>query len=205
MPRARPLLRSIIIFAAVYGLLTAPWPGLQEAYSSAFRSAGQSAFQKFGPRGKVKFLALENPTRTSDSEITTGVIGDRRIGYSSISPRILGFVPTAEVIALIIASTVAWRRRLLAILMGTVAIHLFIYARLWLLIRIWYSGETPWQQYHPTETTLSILKRANEIINISPTAGFVIPVLIWIAVTFRSSDWERILHRQKQEICDTTD
>jgi hypothetical protein len=191
--------RAIVLFAVVYGLLSIPWPGLQEAYSKAFRSAGQTAFHNFGPNGVVKFLPLEKPTRTTDSEITTGVKGDRRIGFSSISPRFLGYLPTIEIVALIIASSVPWRRRLLALLLGLIAIHAFIYLRLLLLIGIWFSNDTPWQQYYLAESTLTVLKRANEVINISPTAGFVAPVLIWIAVTFRSSDWERIIRGKQQQ------
>ncbi len=194
-----PTLRAAALFAIVYGLLSYPWPGLQPAYSKAFRSAGQAAFQGFGPNGKVKFLPLENPTRTTDSEITTGVVGERRIGFSSISPRILGYLPSVEIVALILASSVTWRRRLFALLLGLTAIHLFIYLRLFLLIRLWYSKATPWQQYHPSESTLGIIDQVNEIINVSPTAGFVIPVLIWIAVTFRASDWERIIRRHQPQ------
>ncbi|NOX57903.1 MAG: hypothetical protein GXP29_03480 [Planctomycetes bacterium] len=191
--------RAVVIFAIVYGLLSVPWTGLQEGYSKVFRSVGHTVFHDFGPRGVVKFLPLEKPTRTTDSEITTGVKGDRRIGFSSINPRFLGYLPTIEIIALILASSISWRRRLFSFVLGLIAIHLFIYLRLLLLIRIWYSSTTPWQQYHPSETMFAFLHRVNEVINVSPTAGFVVPVLIWIAVTFRSSDWERIIRRQQHD------
>ena len=197
MHPTKPIARAVVQFAIIFGLLSVPWPRFQEAYSKAFRWAGEAAFKDFGPRGVVEFLPLDKPNRTADTEITTGVKGERRIGYSDISPRLLGYLPCIEVIALILASSVAWRRRLISLCVGVALIHAFIYLRLALLIFIWYSNKTPWQQYHPGPNTLTVLKHINEVVNISLTAGFVVPVLIWIAVTFRYSDWERILHREQ--------
>ena len=82
---------------------------------------------------------------------------------------------------------------MVALLSGLLLAHAFLYLRLWILIRVYFSSDNPWQQYHPGPNTLTVLKHVNEVVNISPTAGFVVPVLIWIAVTFRYSDWERII------------
>jgi len=170
---------------------------LQEAYSKAFQRVGTRVFGRFGEKGIVKFLTAQRVSRISDTEITTKVEGSPYVGVGEISPRLMGYLPMAELLALVLVSTVAWRRRLVAILGGMLLLHATLYLRLWILIRIYFSAdETPWQQYHPSPTTLNFLNRTNEIINTAPTAGFVIPVLIWLAVTFRYSDWERALGRR---------
>lgn len=193
----RRIVWSVVLFTIIFGLLSVRWPGLQEAYSKAFQRVGTRVFGRFGEKGIVKFLPAQRVSRISDTEITTKVEGSPYVGVGEISPRLMGYLPMAELLALVLVSTVAWRRRLVAILGGMLLLHATLYLRLWILIRIYFSAdETPWQQYHPSPTTLNFLNRTNEIINTAPTAGFVIPVLIWLAVTFRYSDWERALGRR---------
>lgn len=200
----KSIIRAVVSFTVVFGLLSFPWSGWTEAYSRAFQRAGTAAFGTFGDNGIVRFQPAERVSRISDTEITTKLKGSRYLGVDEISPRLMGYLPTVELIALILASAVGWRRRLIAIFGGLLLIHVFLYARLWLLIRVYFSGENQWQQYYPGPTTLKALKLANEVINIAPTASFVVPVLIWIAVTFRYSDWERIMRREPADTASTT-
>jgi len=199
MPPTKPLVRAIVVFSIVFGLLSVPWPGWQEGYSKAFRWAGNTAFGTFGDKGLVKFLPAQRVNRTADTEITTKIEGSRYTGVDEVSPRLMGYLPTVELLALIVASAVTWGRRLLALLSGLLLVHTFFYFRLWILIRVYFSSDNPWRQYNPGPNTLAVLKHINEVINISPTTSFVVPVLIWIAVTFRFSDWERITRRQPSQ------
>lgn len=193
MRPTKSILYAVAVFSIVFGLLSVSWSGWQEAYSQAFRRAGNAAFSTYGDKGVVKFLPAEYVNRTADTEITTKIKGSRYIGVGEVSPRLMGYLPTVELLALILASAVTWRRKLVALLTGMLAAHAFLYFRLWILIRVYFSSDDPWRQYQPGPTAHAILKHFNEVINIAPTASFVVPVLIWIAVTFRYSDWERII------------
>jgi hypothetical protein len=188
--RAR-LLRFVLGFALIFGLLIAPWPGWNGAYGSYFRGFGNWALS-FGddrrfvelapavadPRGLDTQIRLANRTLL-DSE------GRGKIVHTDIDSRAIGWLPTALTLALIGATPISWRRRAWALLGGLVLIHVFL--AFTLLTWVWnnaasvsLSDPSPWMK--------QVLDELNYTLMTQIGASFTVPVIIWVLVTFRRQD-----------------
>ena len=185
-------------FALGYGLLIVPWPGFNESYARYFRALGQMVFaQESGPRF-VRFEAVPGELRHSlDTRIALAnravldALGSGPVRYLELDTRGIGWVPTALLLALVLATPVPWRRRVWALFFGVIAIHGFILFSV--AVYLWNNSTdlglltlTPfWKQ-----TTDGL----EETLITQMGAGFVVPVLLWIAVTLRRQDgvrWQR--------------
>ena len=185
-------------FALGYGLLIVPWPGFNESYARYFRALGQMVFaQESGPRF-VRFEAVPGELRHSlDTRIALAnrahldAQGSGPVRYLELDTRGIGWVPTALLLALVLATPVPWRRRVWALFFGVIAIHGFILFSV--AVYLWNNSTdlglltlTPfWKQ-----TTDGL----EETLITQMGAGFVVPVLLWIAVTLRRQDgvrWQR--------------
>jgi hypothetical protein len=179
-------------FIVIFGLLIAPWPGLNQAYSRYFQSFGQWSFDATGDSGrKVIFAPASGEVPELDTRVTlentalassSGQVEGRRTGLNT---RSIGWVPTALTIALVLATPIPWGRRLGALAAGLVLIHLFIYVSL--LSWVWNES-----------TELSLLSLSNfwkqaldelnyELMN-QLGISFSVPVVIWVIVAFRRTD-----------------
>ena len=187
------ILGFIFLLLVIYGLLAAPWPGVQGAYSRFYMGAGNWAFGSFGSKGEVHFLPLAKPTGLSDIEVVTKIRGARVEGWSPHSSRMMGYLPTVEVVALVLATPIPWRRRWKALLCGLIICQAFIALRILICLVHWFSADRPWQLFYPGRFWGDVLTGTQEIVNVSPTLSFVAPVFIWIVVTFRRADWEAAL------------
>lgn len=181
----------LLRFAVVFGVLIAPWPGWDPAYAAYFQSFGRMIFGgSDGPR-VVEFAPNKGGSPQLDTVVTIenrdrldsrGQVPARQMELDS---RSLGWVPTALTVALVAATPIPWRRRLVALASGLVLIHLFIFFTL--EAGIWNNSADL------SLTTLSGFWRsaAAELEYVLVTqigASFSVPVVIWILVTFRRQD-----------------
>ncbi len=129
-----------------------------------------------------------------DTKIVVGARGCRQVGTIGHNSRMTGYLPTVEVIALILATTIPWRRRWRALLWGFVLVNGFIAMRLAITLLHLFSGQWPWALYAPGPFWGRILDGTYEVVGISPMLGFAAPVFIWIVATFRREDLGRFLN-----------
>ena len=130
--------RKIIVgflwkFALVYGLLIVPWPGLNAVYGRVFRSVGNLVFSRETGRRLLRFEEVPAASRRLlDSRIllanreAVGENGNIPAKYLELDTRAVGWIPTAMVIALVLATPISWNRRSRTLLFGLLAIHAFI-------------------------------------------------------------------------------
>jgi len=201
MRRRRPVAYFAVVFTVAYALLAIPWPGWQAAYSSAYRRAANALFDPFGVHvlneagetvklGRVAFRPAAKPDRSSDTDIWTRLRRSRDVGAALHSPRLTGYVPTVEFIALALATPAAWRRRMVGLAAGLVIMHGFIYARLWIALMFYFSTpDAPWQMYEFSDTAFTVLELLNGTINVAPVTSFVAPAIVWLILLFRPGDW----------------
>ena len=107
------------------------------------------------------------------------------------SARLTGYLPTAEVIALILALPIPWSRRWKALFWGLVLVNGFVVLRLEITLLYWFSGDRPFALYSPGPFWSEVLVGAREVVVVSPMLTFAVPVFIWILVTFRRGDLEQ--------------
>lgn len=179
-------LRAIVI----YGFLVAPWPGLRESYARGFRWTARVVYGHFGGDGIVTFHPLEDGNSRMDTQIRLGKRGVPYAGPTEYNTRIGGYLPTAAVIALILATPIPWSRRWLALVWGLVGVHAFLALRMALNLFRWYCEDRTWALYDPGPTAHKLVICTWEVILGTPTSIFLAPFFIWIIVTFRRSDWE---------------
>ena len=196
-----PIWRFVVTFCVLYALLAIPWPGVQERYSSAYRRAGNALFDRFGKHvlnesgksvklGWVEFRESPTMNRTSDTVIWHRLRRSKDVGVVEHSPRLTGFLPAVEFIALALATPIAWRRRVFGLLLGLVLVHGFILLRLWMAIRFTFTEpDTYWQMYEAGGVSWAILRVCHEAINVAPVASFAVPALLWLMLLFRPADW----------------
>ena len=186
-----PTLGFLLRFVVVFGLLIAPWPGWNEGYAQYFRAFGQWTFgQDNGPR-VVIFAADDQAGSTLDTRISLGnrelldANGKGLIKRTEINTRSIGWVPTALTIALVAATPVPWRRRVLALAAGLLLVHVFIFFSL----QTWIWNNSPdvslltLSHFWKTVTDELAYAFMNQL-----GISFTVPVLIWVLVTFKRQD-----------------
>lgn len=198
MFKFKPILTFLLWFVLAYVALLVLSLPLKEAYAKHYRALGKARFEQFGKKGIVQFFPLEE--KQSKYKLNTKVVlfnldqvvAARRSGQATvkggelfISTWYSGLLPTILLLSLIIASPVSWKRKLLAILIGLLLVYLFILFKLRLSIANEYI-KNPWLEFIPSNPKWTKIAHDIFVTNIETT--IIIPVFIWVLVTFRKND-----------------
>ena len=113
------------------------------------------------------------------------------LGYSS---RYVGYLPTATLIALVIATPTPWSRRWRALFWGLVLVNGFVGVRVAIGLVVGFR-EVGLFVYGPFGKT--VVDLAYKAVAVSPVTSCVVPALIWILVTFRREDFDTVLRKRR--------
>lgn len=215
MLQPRAIAKFAILATAFYAALTfSPrlWPSLQQGYASVFRFGANTFFSQFWlwPQARVAFLDLNSDDLIGDinalipGEMPDGfkaplpgaekdtlmVLVNRRtpgsIGMLRTSSSLMGYVPVALLIALVLATPMRWSRRGWAVLLGLLLIQFFIAVRVSVLLL--HNGfaamEKPYALFRPGPFVRGVLARANEVLADNPTFAYVGTVCVWLIILF---------------------
>jgi hypothetical protein len=183
--------RFLPAFVVVFGLLIAPWPGWNGAYADYFRAFGSAVFSVGDGNRVVVFAPSSGAAPGLDTQVTLGnraLLDEHGRGLlkrTEIDSRSIGWVPTALTIALVAATPIPWRRRLLALAGGLVLIHAFIFFSL--LSWIW-DNSPDLSLLTLSDFWRSCASQLDYALVAQLGASFSVPVIIWIVVTFRRHD-----------------
>ena len=183
-------LRLLVIFVVLIVL----WPGLKKAYGSFFQAGGNVLFTRFGSEGRVHFGPLTPVAPDGDTEVT---LRNRRTQADStyvVDSRTLGYKPTVFMLALILATPIPWPRRLWAVLWGFLLINVYVALRVGVFLLTVFSGNDNLALFSPGPTARSVLDYLYWIL-VGSFAGLLLPLPIWVVVSFRRRDWERALRK----------
>ncbi|MBU0717724.1 MAG: hypothetical protein KJ749_05695, partial [Planctomycetes bacterium] len=101
------------------------------------------------------------------------------------SSRLIGYTPTAVIIALLVATPMGWRRRGWGLLGGLVAIHLFILFRLTLTLAVkGFGAPKPYALFDLSGFWMGVLEPLEEIFVHKPNVAMVVAVFLWLFVAF---------------------
>lgn len=184
----RPLAGFVIHLLMIYGAFCIPWPGLRQGYAALYRGAANGLFGSFGSAGIVRFQPARAVQGRLDSEIVVRKRGCPTFATTQHDSIATGYLPTVETIALVLATPIPWRRRWKALLYGVLLANGFVALRVYVTLLHWFSVEQPWALYTPNPFGKKVLASVFEFIAVAPPCTFLMPVLIWILVTFRRDD-----------------
>ena len=199
MPAHRTVVGFFLRLFVIYGLLAVPWPWVTDAYTSLYHGVGNAWFGSFGSDGVVRFVEPADAEAPHDTKIVIRNRKSQVFGSTTHNARVMGWLPTIETVALILATPLPWARRRIALLWGLLLVHAFIWLRLEVVLLHWFTGDQPWCIYRPPPLIDALLEQAMVIGVISPTPSLVVPLLIWMAATFRRGDLKRLLGLGRSE------
>lgn len=194
----KPILRFVLWFSLSYlGLLLIALP-LKEQYATHYRWLGKTCFEQFGKKGIVQFFPHQEKELKykMDTKVVLfnldQVVAARRSGQATVrggefftSSWYSALLPSILLLSLILASPVSWKRKLLATLAGTALIYLFTLFKLRLSIAYEYH-QNPWLEFSPGNPNW--IQPAYRIFVTNIETTIIIPVFVWVLVTFRKSD-----------------
>jgi len=179
-------IRALVVFS----LFAFCWPIVGSAYGAAFRASGNVLANVWSQRIVTISLSQERPSNR-DTEL--GVI-DKLMHKKSttvLSSRRHGYMPTALVIALSLATPIAWPRRCRVALAAFFCVNIYIAFKLWLLPLAYEPVQVQTAAQSSGEQT-SIVSTFFWIVSASSAGWAIVPVLIWLLLIFREREWGRL-------------
>ncbi|MGA2242544.1 MAG: hypothetical protein ABSH11_11005 [Verrucomicrobiota bacterium] len=196
-------------FVIVFGLLIAPWPGWPETYARCLQKSATTVFGSFGSKGIVTFTWNPSGEKWLHKVFDTTIYVSNREQISasypwpgavyctySFSSRAMAYLPTALVVALVLATGIGWRRRLWALVWGLVWIHLFIAFLLWLIIVMMICMDPVIDLFEVSPFWQKAVLLLREFFFNNASMPLATAVLIWMVVSFRRDDWSSILGKK---------
>ncbi|MHC4697956.1 MAG: hypothetical protein ACYTFA_14580, partial [Planctomycetota bacterium] len=124
MLRFRGITGFFTRLSVIYILFVLPWPGLKAEYAAFFRTGGNLVLPSLIPEGSIRLAPAPDPTDRFDTYIHFANKRTGGEGEAVASSRNSGYLQTAFLISLILATPQAWSGRLWALLWGLILVNL---------------------------------------------------------------------------------
>ena len=190
LPLRNPSVGGFLVrFLLVFGVLLVPWPGLGHAYAVLFRAGGDLVLGSFPSGVDVRFRPLPEGEAKWNTELVVRNRQTQAVGSVPMSSRSMGYVPTAVLVGLVLATPIPWPRRRRALFWGLILVHGFVVLRLGLVILDGLSRSDALAPFIWGPFWGKVLSRAAPALGHTPAGSYIVPVLIWVFVSFRRRDW----------------
>jgi hypothetical protein len=174
----RTVATACALVLAIHLALMMAWPALHPGFAALFRLGVRAAAAPIAAAAKTD-LRVDAGRDAFDTEIRAQNRTTGRVAVMQVDSRLIGYLPNAMLVALAVATPVAWRQRgrilVLGLALVNACIALRIAIRTLLLLR--------------TVDAVAVgpriagaLARIEETFGIGTSGSFVIPVCIWILV-----------------------
>lgn len=169
--------RFFLIFLTTFGVALVAWEGLGSFYGALFRGAGDVLAVGSGP-WTVKYSRHLDLDSNHDTQV---LLRNRQDGLQrdvNLSSRRMAYMPTAFLIALVLATPTSRERKRLALLWGFIGVHFYIALRLALVPATYIAlrGE---------ESRETLLTSLEWVFSGSSAGWMVVPLVIWLIVTLK--------------------
>jgi len=175
----KSLVAFFACFLLIFVVLLRLWSPFGTGYGRIFRAAGNGLVSAES-RSRVWF---EQPEKTDDHHDVQVVVGNPKKHAkrsTPISSYRHGYMPTAFLLALTLATPVAWLRRLWFVLWGLLWVNFYVAIKL-ALFPIAYGGDDPIGAW----TLPGVLRWTFWVVGASSVGWTVVPLLVWAILTFR--------------------
>ena len=209
----------VLRFALLYGLLYWGWIGVKDFYPKVFRNAAQYMFGEFGSSGVVIFQPVSEQEKLDktfqEHDVTvlflnqqimdelslqasnqgnTGTVEVKvEIKKSFLISRTLGYIPTIFVVALVLATPSGTSRKLSALFAGLILVNCFVAIRLMVFVLHEFSHRESLSVILLSPFWKNVLSEFYYILVLNIGTTEIVPVFIWILVSFRRSDWNALV------------
>ncbi len=191
-------------FLVVFALLMVPWPGLKEGYATLLRVGGSFVFTSFGSDDIVRFFPsatvtpddvppgyqLPDPGRGLDIHIK---LRSRRApihaGLIHTNSQTFGYLPTAFLISLIVATPIPWSRRWRALVWGLVLVNALVLLKFVLWLFYAFSQNNPIALFALDPFSRRVVHHMYQFLVVGVAGAYILPLPIWVLVSFRREDW----------------
>jgi len=195
---ARKLTTSLLLAVAWYVLLLAVWPVARHVYTPYYCMVHNALFHQFGTYGGARFKTIRpaQPDHEVQAVLTawSPKLGRKIEGNMTYPLRVLAYMPTITLLALVLATPLTRKRMLWALLGGVTLITAFVALRT--AIKLWLKFEEAAPQL--SAGGLEALRVASGALIDTPGSHYTAAILIWALVCFRREDARRLLRMDRQ-------
>jgi hypothetical protein len=200
MRKGDSLVNRFAVGIGLFAVLVAPWPGLDSAYGTWTRALGNAVFRWENSRLQVSFGAIPRTRwHPLDTRITLvnpiAALPDGRLRtvMLDLDMRGIGWIPTAFLAALVVATPIPWGRRGKALAVGMCAIQAFILLSIAVhILRYSDAAEgigvlalgAPWK---------GAVDGLDETLINQLGAGFLAATCAWLMATMRWEGWKALV------------
>lgn len=197
----KPIKRFVLIFLGIYGVLLAAghWGGLGDAYQKLIQSAGNGIFQEMWSDGLADFQVEKDPLQKGMDTVIM-LVNREELGKARAENRSVnvikvyfsswqsGFLSTAFLLALVLASPVPMRRKLISAGIGLLLITLFVLFRLWINLMFSWDENPKLGVVEYSSFSSGLIQFLDGVFVKHIVVSFVVPLVLWILVTFGKGD-----------------
>lgn len=199
-PPKHPIKAFLVFFIPIYTILvTVGLLGLDKTYDKIYRSLGDTFFSEIGDKGIVRFIEEIDPTTSEMASMAMLINRDQnnaavangtsvRAAKIVVEPWRMGYLPIALLISLILSTPIPWKRRLFSLLWGMLAVSVFIIFRTWIFLKYFFYEKEWLEVVTPEGFGANMLEWSYSVFVYNIVLALIVPVLIWILVTFRKED-----------------
>jgi hypothetical protein len=185
--------RFLAIFLIAYTLMLSPQTGIDRKYAEFYCAVGNKLFHNFGNGGYV-LLKTEKAKKDISVFISKSSLikGDKLEGQTfHLESSLIGYYYTALIIALILATPLSWKRKIIALSIGFILITAFVMLKLWITIYYYYSISA-WLGLYQEESTKVTINFWTNYIARQMTAGYSFVVILWLGVSIGKKEWKKL-------------
>ncbi len=192
MPQNKIVFLFLIKAVLFFCVLAIPWSIYDKVYGNFYRGIANTVFNKFHKTGFAKF------TPAKPAYMTHVEVGNRKpstnVAVSNVAAdfntRYRGYIPTAFLISLILASPVKTKRKIVSLFTGIFILTIVIMIKQWIHL-LYMCDQGTWLMLYDF-TPAQKEKILWWYLNFANYSGstLIIVIAVWILVSFRKNDLE---------------
>ena len=189
--RLRPILKLVGLAVTYFVILFAI--AQTGFYPPLFRAGANTLFGSMGSGRVAQFEPFDDPQGVFDTKMSVGSdLTGSRVFPSSLGVNSLrqGYVPTAVLIGLVLATPIAWRRKWRALLVGIPLVHVFVAMRIGVTLLYGFSriGLGDRRLLEVSALGSWVLRRGDQILAGDLHMSYVVPLVIWLLTCVRRAE-----------------